>query len=86
VCTAQSREVRLCTAQSRDVRVCIAQYRVCHSRLCSTHTHYGQIWYHITGYIRINGRDRIITVILAKYSIELPNDGSLVMRNILEQF
>jgi len=33
-----------------------------------------------------NGRDRTVTVILAKYCIKLPDDGSLVIRNMLEQF
>ena len=28
----------------------------------------------------------IITVILAKHCVELPDDGSLVIRNMLEQF
>ena len=32
------------------------------------------------------GRDRTITVILAKHCIKLPDDGSLVIRNILEKF
>jgi len=41
---------------------------------------------HNTDYVHINGRDRIISVILAKYCIELPDDGSLVIRNTLEQF
>ena len=30
--------------------------------------------------------DRTITAILAKHYIELPDDGSLVIRNMLEQF
>jgi len=30
--------------------------------------------------------DRTITVILAKHSVELPDDGSLVIRNMFEQF
>jgi len=34
----------------------------------------------------MKGRDRTITVILAKHYIELPDDGSLVIRNMLEQF
>jgi len=33
-----------------------------------------------------NGRDRTMTVILAKHCIELPDDGSIVIRNIFEQF
>ena len=36
--------------------------------------------------VRINGHDRTITVILAKHCIELPDDGSIVIRNMLEQF
>ena len=55
-------------------------------RLCSTHTHHGQICCHNTDYVHFNGRDRIIIVILTKHCIELPDDGSLVIRNMLEQF
>ena len=36
--------------------------------------------------VHINGQNRTITVILAKHCIELPDDGSLVVRNMLEQF
>jgi len=50
------------------------------------HTHHGQICCHNTDYVHINGHDRTITVILAKHCIELPDDGSLVIRNMLEQF
>jgi len=64
-------------------RVCTAQ---CREALCSTHTHYGQICCHNTDYVHINGRDRTITVILAKHCIELPDDGSVVIRNMLKQF
>ena len=39
-----------------------------------------------TDYVHINGLDRTITLILAKHCIELPDDGSLVIRNMLEQF
>ena len=49
------------------------------SKLCSTHTHHGQICCHNTDYVLINGHDRTITVILAKHCIELPDDGSLVI-------
>jgi len=64
------------------------QSRECLSTLCSTHTHthHGQICCHNTDYIHINGHDRTIPVILAKHCIDLPDDGSLVIRNILEQF
>jgi len=37
-------------------------------------------------YVHDNGHDRTITVILAKHCIELPDDGSLVIWNMLEQF
>ena len=53
--------------------------RQCLSRLCSTHTQQGQICCHNTDYVHINGQDRTITVILAKHSIEFPDDGSLVI-------
>jgi hypothetical protein len=36
--------------------------------------------------VMILSRDRTINVILAKHFIELPDDGSLVIRNMLEQF
>jgi len=71
---------RVCTAQSREA-------------LCSMHTHHGQICCHNIDYVHINGQDRTITVILAKHCIldnlwyrELADDGSLVIRNVLEQF
>jgi len=46
---------------------------------------HGQIFCRNTDYVHINGLDRTITVILAKHCIELPDDGSLVIRNMLEQ-
>jgi len=73
VCTVQSREVRVCTVQCRE------------ALHCSTHTHHGQMYCHNTDYVHINRHDRTITVILAKQCIELPDDGSLVIRNMLEQ-
>ena len=39
-----------------------------------------------TDYVHINGNDRTITVISAKHCIKPPDDGSLVIRNMLEQF
>jgi len=39
-----------------------------------------------TDYVHVNEHNRTITVILAKHCIKLPDDGSLVFRNILEQF
>ena len=62
------------------VRVSTAQSTECLSRQCSTHTH------HNTDYVHVNGHDRTITVILAKHCREHPDDGSLVNRNMLEQF
>jgi hypothetical protein len=53
------------------------------SRLCSTHTHHGQICCHNTDHIHVNGHDRTIIVILAKHCIKLSDDGSLVIRNML---
>jgi len=40
---------------------------------------------HNTVYVHVNGNDRTITVILARRCIELPDDGSLAIRNMLEQ-
>jgi len=39
-----------------------------------------------TDYVLVNEYDRTITVILAKHCKNLPNDGSLVIRNMLEHF
>ena len=64
---------------------CLAKIE-CLSRQCSTHTHHAQICYHNTDYVHANGHDRTITVILAKHCIKLPGGGSLVIRNMLEQF
>jgi len=68
------------------VRVCTVQSSEALSTLYSTHTHHRQICCHNTDYVHINGHDRTITVILAKHCIELSDDGSLVIRNMLEQF
>jgi len=35
-------------------------------------------------YVHINGHDRNITVILAKHCKNLPDDGPLLIRNMLE--
>ena len=68
------------------VRVCTAQSREALSTLCSTHAHHRQICCHNTDYVHMNGHDRTITVILSKHCIELPDDGSIVIRNMFEQF
>ena len=39
-----------------------------------------------TDYVHANGEDTTITVILDKHCIKLPDDVSLVIRNMLEQF
>ena len=43
------------------------------------------LWCLNTDYVHVNGHDRTITVILAKHCIKLPDDGSLVIRN-MEKF
>jgi len=67
-------------------RVCTAQSKEALSRLRSIHTRHEQICCHNTDYVHINGQDRSITVVSVKHSIQLPDDGSLVIRNMLEQF
>jgi len=62
---------------------CLAKITV---MVLSRHTHHGQKCCHNTDYVHINGHDGTITVILAKHCIKLPDDGSLVIRNMLEQF
>ena len=47
---------------------------------------YGSICCHNTDYVHTNGHDRTITIILAKHCMKLPDYGSLVIRNMLEQF
>ena len=44
----------------------------------------GRICCHNIDYV--NGHDRNIFVILSKYRIRLPDDGSFVIRNMSEQF
>ena len=61
-------------------------YCAVHTVMCSTRTHHGYIRCQNTDYIHINGHNRTITVILAKHCIELPDDGSFVIQNMLEQF
>ena len=40
----------------------------------------------LTWTVHVNGHDRTITVILVKYCVRLPDNGSLVTRNMLEHF
>ena len=41
---------------------------------------------HNTDYVHVNGHDRTILAILAKYSTRLPDDGSSVIGNMSEHF
>jgi len=45
-----------------------------------------RICWHNSDLVHVNGHDRIILVILAKYCTRLPDDGSCVIRNMLEHF
>ena len=86
MCTAHSRE-SVCTAQCREaLSLDCAVHTQCISTPCSTHTHHVQMCCHNTVYVHINGLDKTITVMLAKHRIKLSDDGSLVIRNMLEQF
>jgi len=69
----------LCTVQTQ----CLSRLYSAHTQ---THTHHGQVCCHNTDYVHINGQDRTITVIIAKHCKRLPDDRSLVTRNMLEQF
>ena len=75
-----------------------AVHTQCHSRLCSTHSvPLYTVQYTLSAtldcavhtradYVHINGHDRTIAVILAKHFMELSDDGSVVIRNMLEHF
>ena len=93
VCVLHSLERHcVCTAHSREALECLSRLCSLHTRtqclasLCSTHMHHGQICCPNTDYTHINRHDRTMTVIFSKHSIELPDDGYLVIRNMLEQF
>jgi len=47
---------------------------------------YLQTCCHNTDYAHVNVHDRTIIVILAKDCVKLPDDGSIVIRNMLERF
>ena len=51
-----------------------------------THAQGVRICCHNTDHVHVNGHGRTITVILAKHSVKLPDDGSSVIRDMLEQF
>ena len=48
--------------------------------------HHKQICCHNTDYVRIDRHDITFTAILAKHCTRLPDDGSLVIRNMLKQY
>jgi len=51
-----------------------------------THAQRVTICCHNTDHVHVNGHDRIILVILVKHCTRLPDDGSFVIRNMLEHF
>jgi len=51
-----------------------------------THTQRVRICCHNTDLVHVNGHDRIILVILSKHCTRLTDDGSSVIRNMLEHF
>jgi len=71
--------VHVCTAQSREA--------LSAPQDCAVHTLTMDKYVAITLTTSIStDMKKTITVILAKYCIELPDGGSLVIRNVLEQF
>jgi len=80
--------VGVMAAYCNPLCVCVVH---CIGRQCSAflyselHTRTaGRIYCHNTEHVHVNGHD--ILVILAKYCTRLPDDGSLVIRNMLEHF
>ena len=61
------------------------EYKSFSSSLCN-HALRVRICCHNSDYFHINGYDRTILVILAKHCTRLPDDGSSVIRNMLEHF
>ena len=51
-------------------------------------SNYSIVCCHNTDHVHVNGRDRtiLVPVVLAKYCIMLPDDGSFAIRNMLEHF
>jgi len=47
---------------------------------------YAALCCHNTDHVHVNGLDRTILIILANYCTRLPDDGSSVIRNMLEHF
>ena len=87
VCVLHSLErQRVCVLHSLErQRVCVL-HSLERQRVCVLHSLESQTCRHNTDYVLINGHDRTITVILAKYCIKFPDDETLVIRNTLEQF
>jgi len=69
------------------VCVCSSLFRkaILNSEL-HTHTKQVKICCHNTDHVHVKGHDRTILVILAKHCTRLPDDGSSVIRNMLEHF
>ena len=51
-----------------------------------THAQRVRIWCHNTDHVHVNGHDRTILVIFSQALYKLPDDGSSVIRNMLEHF
>ena len=74
---------RLCVC----VCVCVCvQFTVYEGTVNCIHTQPVTICCHNTDHVHVNGHDRIIFVILAKHCTRLPDDGSFVIRQMLEHF
>jgi len=78
---------------TRCVCVCVVHFIWRHSRKtvppCTvnyTHAHRVRFCCHNTDHVHVNGHDRTIFVISAKYNTRLPDDGSSVIRNVSEHF
>ena len=61
---------------ARNCALCVCSY---------THVQRVRICCHNTDLVHVNGHNRTIIVILAKHCARLPDDGSSVIRNMLEQ-
>ena len=79
--------VGVMAAYSDQLSVCLVHcFWVPSKTVNYTHAQRVRICCHNTDYVHVNGHDRTILVILAKYYIRLPDTGSSVIRNMLEHF
>jgi hypothetical protein len=75
----------LCSTHT--VHLYTVQYTHSTNLHCAVHTRTTGKYAAITPtYVHVNGHDTTITLILAKDCIEIPDYGSLVIRNMLEHF